>query len=75
MRELHCVTYFNITQREKEHRKVSIRKEQLWLFAVMRSESNSSQFRLFQALMKKILEVRPDFDGALAYIDLYGRQV
>ena len=28
-----------------------------------------------QAVMKKIYVLRPDFDGALAYIDQYGRQV
>ncbi|XGW07085.1 hypothetical protein V3C99_016970 [Haemonchus contortus] len=30
---------------------------------------------LYDAFMKKIHEVRPDFEGAIAYIDQYGRQV
>ncbi|CAI4231535.1 unnamed protein product [Auanema sp. JU1783] len=29
---------------------------------------------IFDAFMKKVHEVRPDFEGALAYIDQYGRQ-
>ncbi|CAI5451492.1 unnamed protein product [Caenorhabditis angaria] len=30
---------------------------------------------LYDALLKKIREIRPDFEGDLAFIDLYGRQV
>ncbi|KAK6053950.1 hypothetical protein COOONC_08545 [Cooperia oncophora] len=30
---------------------------------------------LYDAFMKKVHEVRPDFEGAIAYIDQYGRQV
>ncbi|WKY13627.1 hypothetical protein Q1695_004452 [Nippostrongylus brasiliensis] len=29
---------------------------------------------LYDAFMKKVHEVRPDFEGAIAYIDQYGRQ-
>ncbi|VDK51376.1 unnamed protein product, partial [Cylicostephanus goldi] len=30
---------------------------------------------LYDAFMKKVHEIRPDFEGAIAYIDQYGRQV
>ncbi|KAK5970879.1 hypothetical protein GCK32_009897, partial [Trichostrongylus colubriformis] len=30
---------------------------------------------LYDALMKKVHEIRPDFEGAIAYIDQYGREV
>ncbi|VDO88515.1 unnamed protein product [Heligmosomoides polygyrus] len=30
---------------------------------------------LYDAFMKKVHEVRPDFEGAIAYIDQYGRQI
>uniref|UniRef100_A0A1I7WCS2 PB1 domain-containing protein n=1 Tax=Heterorhabditis bacteriophora TaxID=37862 RepID=A0A1I7WCS2_HETBA len=44
-------------------------------YALRISDYEMEYTDLFDAFMKKVHEVRPDFEGALAYIDQYGRQV